>query len=99
MTDTPRRWDRLTAESDPAFEAFATYLDTGSLLDAYRQRSGKAQATAAPGAWTGMTVYEGKGGIRAVWTRRKEPFGHTSHLSRSRVVTHFQRAWSPSFDG
>ena len=24
-----------------------------------------------------MTVYEGKGGIRAVWTRRKEPFGHT----------------------
>ena len=36
MTDTPRRWDRLTAESDPAFEAFAAYLDTGSLRDAYR---------------------------------------------------------------
>ena len=34
MTDTPRRWDRLTAESDPAFEAFAAYLDTGSLRDA-----------------------------------------------------------------
>ena len=44
MTDTPRRWDRLTAESDPAFEAFAAYLDTGSLRDAYRQRSGKARA-------------------------------------------------------
>ena len=42
MTDTPRRWDRLTAESDPAFEAFAAYLDTGSLRDAYRQRSGNA---------------------------------------------------------
>ena len=30
MTDTPRRWDRLTAESDPAFEALAAYLETGS---------------------------------------------------------------------
>ena len=48
--------DRLTAESDPAFEAFAAYLDTGSLRDAYRQRSGKAQATAAPGAWTGWST-------------------------------------------
>ena len=45
MTDTPRRWDRLTAESDPAFEAFAAYLDTGSLRDAYRQRSGNEKAT------------------------------------------------------
>ena len=54
MTDTPRRWDRLTAESDPAFEAFAAYLDTGSLRDAYRQRSGKAQATAAPVSPHGM---------------------------------------------
>ena len=26
MTDTPRPWDRLTAESDPAFEAFAANL-------------------------------------------------------------------------
>ena len=56
MTDTPRRWDRLTAESDPAFEAFAAYLETGSLRDAYRQRSGKAQATVAPGAWTGWST-------------------------------------------
>ena len=38
MTDTPRPWDRLTTESDPAYEAFAAYLDTGSLRDAYRQR-------------------------------------------------------------
>ena len=52
MTDTPRRWDRLTAESDPAFEAFAAYLDTGSLRDAYRQRSGNEKATSPPGAWT-----------------------------------------------
>ena len=40
MTDTQRPWDRLTPESDPAYEAFAAYLDTGSLRDAYRQRSG-----------------------------------------------------------
>ena len=38
MTDTQRPWDRLTTESDPAYEAFAAYLDTGSLRDAYRQR-------------------------------------------------------------
>ena len=44
MTDTPRRWDRLTAENDPAFEAFAAYLDTGSRRDAYRQRSGNVPA-------------------------------------------------------
>ena len=40
MTDTQRPWDRLTPDSDPAYEAFAAYLDTGSLRDAYRQRSG-----------------------------------------------------------
>ena len=45
MTDTPRPWDRRTAESDPAFEAFAAYLDTGSRRDAYRQRSGNEKAT------------------------------------------------------
>ena len=56
MTDTQRPWDRRTPDSDPAFEAFAAYLDTGSLRDAYRQRSGKAQATAAPGAWTGWSA-------------------------------------------
>ena len=39
MTDTQRPWDRLTPDSDPAYEAFAAYLDTGSLRDAYRQRS------------------------------------------------------------
>ena len=56
MTDTQRRWDRLTAESDPAFEAFAAYLDAGSLRDAYRQRSGNEKATSPPGAWTGWST-------------------------------------------
>ena len=53
MTNTPHPWDRRADESDPAYEAFAAYLDVGSLRDAYRQRSGKAQATSASGAWTG----------------------------------------------
>ena len=35
----------LTPESDPAYEACAAYLDTGSLRDAYRQRSGNDPAT------------------------------------------------------
>ena len=56
MTDTPRRWDRLTAESDPAFEAFAAYIETGSLRDAYRQRSGNEKATSPPGTWTGWSA-------------------------------------------
>ena len=34
MTDPQRPWDRLTPESDPAYEACAAYLDTGSLRDA-----------------------------------------------------------------
>ena len=34
----------------------------------------------APGRSEGMTVYEGKGWVRAVWTGRKEPFGHTRRL-------------------
>ena len=50
MTDTQRPWDRRTTESDPAYEAFAAYLETGSLRDAYRQRSGNEKATSHPGA-------------------------------------------------
>ena len=46
MTDTQRPWDRLTPDSDPAYEAFAAYLDTGSLRDAYRQRSISTRAIA-----------------------------------------------------
>ena len=56
MTGTPHPWNRRADERDRAYEAFAAYLETGSLRDAYRQRSGKAQATAAPGAWTGWST-------------------------------------------
>ena len=45
MTDTPRPWDRRTPDSDPAYEACAAYLDTGSLRDACPQRSGNEKAT------------------------------------------------------
>ena len=55
-TNPTRPWNRRATETDPAFEAFALYLEHGSLRDAYRQRSGKAQATAAPGAWTGWST-------------------------------------------
>ena len=46
-------------------------------------------------------AYEGKGGDRAVWTDRKEPFGHTSRLSRSRgsgfrACPDQQQAWNVS---
>ena len=74
MTDTPHPWDRRAAESDPAFEAFAAYLETGSLRDAWRQRSGKAQATAAPGAWTGWSTKHNLVSRRAAyveWTVRE----------------------------
>ena len=58
---------RRADESDPAFVAFAAYLDVGSLRDAYRQRSGKAQATSAPGAWTGWSTKHN-------WVRRRAAF-------------------------
>ena len=45
MTDPQRPWDRRTPDSDPAYDACAAYLDTGSLRDAYRQRSGNEKAT------------------------------------------------------
>ena len=49
MTDTQRPWDRLTPDSDPAYDAVAAYLDTGSLRDAYRQRSiRQRKGTAVP---------------------------------------------------
>ena len=74
MTDTPHPWDRRAAESDPAFEAFAAYLDTGSLRDAWRQRSGKDKATAVPGAWTGWSTKHNWVSRRAAyveWTVRE----------------------------
>ncbi len=41
-------------------------------------------AASRPGRLAGrseeMAVHEGKGGVRAVWTGRKEPFGHTGRL-------------------
>ena len=67
MIDTPRPWDRRADERDRAYEAFAAYLETGSLRDAYRQRSGKAQATSAPGAWTGWSTKHN-------WVRRRAAF-------------------------
>ena len=46
MTDRQRPWDRLTTETRQiAYEAFAAYLDIGSLRDAYRQRSTSIYST------------------------------------------------------
>ena len=55
-TNPTRPWDRRATETDPAFEAFALYLEHGSLRDAWRQRSGNEAATAAPGTWTAWSV-------------------------------------------
>ena len=74
MTDTPHPWDRRAAESDPAFEAFAAYLDTGSLRDAWRQQTGKDGAKQAPGRWTGWSTKHNWVSRRAAyveWTVRE----------------------------
>ena len=55
-TNPPRPSDRRAAETDPAFLAFAAYLEHGSLRDAWRQRSGNDQAKFAPGGWTAWSV-------------------------------------------
>ena len=78
MTDTPRLWGRRGDESDPAFEAFSAYLDTGSLRDAWRQRSGKDKATAVPG-WTGWSTKHNWVSRRAAyveWDRPRVPGRH-----------------------
>ena len=41
-------WDRRDAETDPAFEAFAMYLEHGSLRAAWRQQGGNKAATQRP---------------------------------------------------
>ena len=52
MTETPHPWDRLPTETDPAFEAFALYLEHGSLMASWRQHSGNKKAINVPGGWT-----------------------------------------------
>ena len=49
MPDTPRPWDRRTTDSDPAYDAVAAYLDTGSLKTRVRWRvpSPSLRATAS----------------------------------------------------
>ena len=74
MTNTPHPWDRRAAESDPAFEAFAAYLETGSLRDAYQQQTGKEGAKQAPGRWTGWSTKHNWVSRRAAyveWTVRE----------------------------
>ena len=60
-------WDRLDNETDAAFEAFAAYLATGSLRDAYRQLSGKASARNASGCWTSWST-------KHHWVKRRSAF-------------------------
>ena len=60
-------WDRQPTETDPAFEAFAAYLATGSLRDAYRQLSGKASARNASGCWTSWST-------KHHWVSRRSAF-------------------------
>ena len=46
------QWDRQPTETLKAFEAFAVYLEHGSLRTAFRKLPGKASARNAPGTWT-----------------------------------------------
>ena len=68
MTDPPRPWDRRTPDSDPAYDACAAYLDTGSLRDAYQQRSG-AELRNAPARFLAFIFPTGvhhRPGVRGV---------------------------------
>ena len=67
MTETPRPWDRLETETDIAFEAFSFYLETGSMLAAYRQKTGNKKAKFSPGTWTAW-------GSKYDWVRRRAAY-------------------------
>ena len=67
MTDTPHSWDRLSTETDLAFEAFSSYLETGSMLASYRQKTGKGKAKFAPGTWTAW-------GSKHHWVKRRSAY-------------------------
>ena len=56
MTEPPHPWDRLPTETAKSYIAFAAYLETGSLRDAYRQRSGNEKATNLPGYWSNWST-------------------------------------------
>ena len=49
---TQHPWDRLPKETAKSYVAFAAYLETGSLLEAYRLQTGHEQATNLPGYWS-----------------------------------------------
>ena len=67
MTETPQPWDRLETETDIAFEAFSSYLETGSMLASYRQKTGKEKAQFSPGTWTAW-------GSKHHWVRRRSAY-------------------------
>ena len=67
MTESPHPWDRLSTETDLAFEAFSSYLETGSMLASYRQSTGKKKAKFSPGTWTAW-------GSKHNWVRRRAAY-------------------------
>ena len=73
MTDTKRPWDRLTTESDPAYEAFAAYLETGRARQRLRRHTAVLRVTPPGPLRLGWLVLLGRPGLTDPRSIREQP--------------------------
>jgi hypothetical protein len=81
-SEAPAPWERQPAESGRAYEAFCTYRDLGpgrSVVEAYRQSTGKTTATQASGGWNDWVK-------RFRWEPRARTYDAHLEATRQRAV-------------
>jgi hypothetical protein len=68
MPTAPETWDRQPGESEVAYKAFRAFRDAGadrSMIDVYRQETGRKQAADPSGQWAGWAkAHDWKGRAR-----------------------------------
>jgi hypothetical protein len=86
---TPSPTTRLPGESEPAFAAFLLFRDLGrdrTVVDAYRQFTGNAEATQASGAWNRWAKAHR-------WAERALAFDRWLQAARDRIAAREAVKW------
>jgi hypothetical protein len=86
---TPSPTTRLPGESEPAFAAFLHFRDLGrdrTVVDAYRQFTGNAEATQASGAWNRWAKAHR-------WAERALAFDRWLQAARDRIAAREAVKW------